>query len=151
MVTLWDVCVMVSILFYFIFFFFLPLFIWLLVYLGLSCLTQDPHCIVWDLSLGRMDSLIGIQRLSSYSKWASLPSGTWDLSSLTRNWILVRCIARRILFFYMYSAIYVFIFVCAGSLLPCGLFSSWANGGCCLVAVLGLLIAMASPVAEHRL
>ena len=66
-------------------FFFLPLFIWLLVYLGLSCLTQDPHCIVWDLSLGRMDSLIGIQRLSSHSKWASLPSGTWDLSSLTRN------------------------------------------------------------------
>ena len=150
MVTLWDVCVMVSILFYFfVCFFFLPLFgclfIWVLAasrrILIVSCGIY--HWGAW--------TLIGIQRLRSYSKWASLPSGTWDLSSLTRNWILVRCIARRVLFVYIYSVIYVFIFVCAGSLLPCGLFSSWASGSCALVAVLRLLIAMASPVAEHRL
>ena len=152
MVTLWDVCVMVSILFYFFVFFFLPLFIWLLVCLGLSCLRQDPHCIMWDLSLGRMDSLIGVQRLSSYSTWALLPSSMWDLSSLTRNRILVPCIARRILFhIYIYTSFYVFIFVCAGSSLLCGLLSSWACGGGSLAAVLGLLIAVASLAAEHRL
>ena len=32
-----------------------------------------------------------------------------------------------------------------------GLFSSCGNEGCSLVAVLGLLIAVASFVAEHRL
>ena len=72
---------------------------------------QDPHYIMWGLSLGRMDSLIGVQRLSSYSTWALLPSGMWDLSSLTRNWILVPCIARRILF-YIYIHFYLFIYFC---------------------------------------
>ena len=82
---------------------------------------QDPHYIMWGLSLGRMDSLIGVQRLSSYSTWASLPSGMWDLSSLTRNWILVPCIARRILF-YIYIHFYLFTYFC----LCCVFIAVWA-------------------------
>ena len=43
------------------------------------------------------------------------------------------------------------IFGHAGSLLPPALFSSCGGGGRSPVVVRGLLIGMASPVAEHRL
>ena len=45
--------------------------------------------------------------------------------------------------------IYLFIFVRAGSSLPCGFFSSGGEWGCSPVAALRPLTAMASPVAEH--
>ena len=45
--------------------------------------------------------------------------------------------------------IYLFIFVCAGSSLQCGLFSSGGKWGCSPAAALRPLTAMASPVAEH--
>ena len=44
-----------------------------------------------------------------------------------------------------------FIFGCAGSSLLCSLFSSCCKRGCSLVAVLGLLIVVASLVAERGL
>ena len=40
---------------------------------------------------------------------------------------------------------------CAGSLLLCGLFSSFGERGYSQVAVLGLLIAMASVIVGHGL
>ena len=40
---------------------------------------------------------------------------------------------------------------CAGSLLLCGLFSTFGEWGYSLVVVLGLLIAMASVVVGHGL
>ena len=46
---------------------------------------------------------------------------------------------------------YLSLFVCTGSsLLLAGFLWLWASAGCSLVAVLGLLIAMASFVVEHR-
>ena len=44
----------------------------------------------------------------------------------------------------------LFIFGCAGSLLPCRLFSSSGERGLLLVAVCGLLVVTAR-LAEHRL
>ena len=46
--------------------------------------------------------------------------------------------------------IFVYIYDCAMSSLPCGLFSSCSEQGLLFVAVCGLLIAVASHV-EHRL
>ena len=43
------------------------------------------------------------------------------------------------------------IFGSAGSSLRHGLFPSYSDWGCSLVAVYGLLFAVASPVVEHRL
>ena len=40
----------------------------LVIYLGLSCRTQDLHCIMWDLSFQLTDSLVvgcGFQRMHS--------------------------------------------------------------------------------------
>ena len=45
----------------------------------------------------------------------------------------------------------IFICGCAGSSLTCGLFSSCAEQGLLLVAVCGLLIVVASLVAERGL
>ena len=52
---------------------------------------------------------------------------------------------------YLLSKIILFIFGCAGSLLLCCLFLVVASRGYSLVAVCGLLIAVASLVAERRL
>ena len=49
--------------------------------------------------------------------------------------------------FYIYIQFYLFTFGCAGSLLPCGLSSICAGGA--IVAVDGLLVAVASLAAEH--
>ena len=49
------------------------------------------------------------------------------------------------------QSICLFIFGCAGSSLPCGLFSGCGQWGYSLVVVCGLLIAVASLVTEHRL
>ena len=51
----------------------------------------------------------------------------------------------------LYLMIYLFAFGCAGSLLLCRLFSSWVSGGSSLLAMRGLLIAVASLVAKHWL
>ena len=45
----------------------------------------------------------------------------------------------------------MFIFGCAGSLLLHRLFPTWSERGLPLLAVCGLLAAVSSPVAEHRL
>ena len=51
-----------------------------------------------------------------------------------------------------FSAVYLFIiFGCAGSSLPCGLFSGCGQWGYSLVVVCGLLIVVASLVEEHGL
>ena len=47
--------------------------------------------------------------------------------------------------------IYFIYFCCAGSSLPCGFSLVAASGGYSLVVVCGLLIVVASPVAEPRL
>ena len=52
---------------------------------------------------------------------------------------------------YLLSKIILFIFGCAGSLLLCCLFLVVASRGYSLVAVCGLLIAVASLVAQHGL
>ena len=51
--------------------------------------------------------------------------------------------------FFFYKLIYLFIFGCIGSLLLCTAFSSCGEQGLLFVAVLRLLTAVASPVAEH--
>ena len=56
---------------------------------------------------------------------------------------------RHIFFFKL--LIYLYIFGSAGSLLLCGTFFSRAEQGLLFVLVHGLLIVVASPVAEHRL
>ena len=55
------------------------------------------------------------------------------------------------IYIYIYNCIYLFVFVCAGSSLLCGLFSSLASGGSSLAGVHEWLIAVASLVEEHRL
>ena len=44
-----------------------------------------------------MDSLVVVHELSSCREWASLLHGMWALSSLTRDWTRISCIARQIL------------------------------------------------------
>ena len=51
----------------------------------------------------------------------------------------------------MFFKFYLFIFGCAGSSLLRGLSLVTASGGYSLIAVLGLLISMATLVVEHRL
>ena len=46
---------------------------------------------------------------------------------------------------------YLCVFGCAGCSLPVGFSLVGASGSCPLVAVCGLLIAVASLVAEHKL
>ena len=46
---------------------------------------------------------------------------------------------------------HLFIYGCAVSPVLCGLLSSCSDQGSLLVAACGLLIAVASPVEEHRL
>ena len=60
------------------------------------------------------------------------------------------------LFIYLFNKddfvlFYVFIFGCFGSLLLCVAFSSCGEWGLLFIAVRGLLIAVASLVAEHGL
>ena len=69
--------------------FLMHLFIYLAV-LSLSHGTQDLHCIMWDLSLHPMDSLVVAHGLSC-------SKGMWDLSFLTRDPTWVSCVARQIL------------------------------------------------------
>ena len=52
---------------------------------------------------------------------------------------------------FLKKIIYLFIFGCAGSLLYEDFSPVVVSGGFCLVVVQGLLIAVASLVAEHRL
>ena len=52
---------------------------------------------------------------------------------------------------YIFKIILFIYFCCAGSLLLHGLFSSCSEEGLLFIAVCRLLIAVASPVAEHRL
>ena len=55
-------------------------------------------------------------------------------------------------FLNIYLSVYLFIFVCVGSLLLCArAFSSCGEWRLLSVAVHGFLIAVASLVAEHRL
>ena len=66
--------------------------------LGLSELWHaGSSCVMGDLSLWHMDSLLAVQGLSSCSTQAELLCDMWDLSSLTRDQTHVLCIARQIL------------------------------------------------------
>ena len=67
-----------------LFFFFLIIY---LAVLDLTCGTWEICCIMWDLLLQRMsiDSPAVMLELSSFSPWASLLHGMWDLGSPTRN------------------------------------------------------------------
>ena len=58
--------------------------------LGLSCIVQD-------FSLQPTDSLVLASGLPSYGTQAYLLHGMWDLSSLTRDWTHIPCIAKWIL------------------------------------------------------
>ena len=58
--------------------------------LGLSCIVQD-------FSLQPTDSLVVASGLPSYGTQAYLLHGMWDLSSLTRDWTHIPCIAKWIL------------------------------------------------------
>ena len=53
--------------------------------------------------------------------------------------------------FYLFLKFYLFIFDCVASLLLHGLFPSCRERGLLLVAVHGLLVAVASLVVEHGL
>ena len=52
----------------------------------IGCSRQDWH----------MGSLLEVPGLSSWSTWAQLPCGMWDLSSPTRNWTCIPYIGRQI-------------------------------------------------------
>ena len=56
-----------------------------LAVLHLSCYMWDLPCIVQDLSLQLMDSLVVVRGLSSYGTWAYLLHGICDFSSPTRD------------------------------------------------------------------
>ena len=86
----------------------------------------------------------------------------WDLSSPTSDQTLFPCIGRwilnhwttgdvpKVVFFYIYNFVY-FYFGCGRLLWLSGFTLVVANGGYSLVAVRGLLFAMASLAVEHRL
>ena len=63
------------------------------------------------------------------------------------------CISNRLVIYrYInYLFVCVFIFGCMGSSLLARAFSSCGERGLLFIVVRGLLIAVASPVAEHRL
>ena len=120
-------------------------------------------------SLQYAGSLVEAGGLSSCGVWASLPRGMWDLSSLTRNQTCVPCIAGRILYHWttrevhvhlflifelkFFFDLFLFILFLAGLGVCCcaWAFSSCGERGLLFIAVRGLLIAVASPVAEHGL
>ena len=61
-------------------------------------------------------------------------------------------LVRKVHFIEKFLNFHLFIFACAGSsLLRTGFPQLWQLGGCSLVAVHGLLIAVASRVVDHRL
>ena len=87
---------------------------------------------------------------SSRSSWALLPQDMWDLCSLTRDRTWVPCIGRWI-YIYIYVYNYLLFLTVLGLHCCVGLSLVAASGGCSLVVVQGLLIAMASLVALHKL
>ena len=98
----------------------LHLFIYLAV-LSLSYGTQDLHCIMWDLLLHPMYSLVVAHGLSC-------SKGMWDLSFLTRDSTWVSCVARQILSHWTTGKSLIHIFGSLSSLH----FSivSWSPSGC---------------------
>ena len=85
--------------------------------------------------------------------WLSLQAQAFG-----RSWVWVptlpytRCWSKLAFFFFFLKKLYLFIFGCTGSSLAvCGLSLVIVSRGCSLAAVRGLLIAVASLVAEHRL
>ena len=51
----------------------------LFIHLAVSILAA-AHCVMWDLLLQRVDSLVMAHRLSSCGAWAYLLHDIWDLS-----------------------------------------------------------------------
>lgn len=72
------------------------LFIYLPV-LGLSYGMQDLPCNAGTLYLRRASSVVAARRVSIWGMQAYLLSGMWDVSSLTKDWTSVPCIAKQIL------------------------------------------------------
>ena len=69
----------------------------------------------------------------------------------SKNWLLkISNYLKAVLPFFL-TNFYLFIFVCAGSLLLCRLSLVVASRDCSLVATHRLLTAVASLVVEHRL
>ena len=62
-----------------IFSFFKKLKTFLFIHLSVSILAA-AHCVMWDLLLQRVDSLVMAHRLSSCGAWAYLLHDIWDLS-----------------------------------------------------------------------
>jgi len=71
--------------------------IYYLTVLGPSCGMPGLCCAMWDLLSWCTASLVVAYRLSSCGAWAYLPCGMWELSSPTRDWTHIPCIARQIL------------------------------------------------------
>ena len=61
-----------------------------------------------------------------------------------------QCPPNPILFYFLYYVVYLFIYGSVGSSLLLGLSLPSASRVSCLLAVLKLLIAVVSLVAEHR-
>ena len=81
---------------------------------------MDLHCIMWDPSLGHMDSLIVACGLRSGSRWAEVLCGKRDLSSPTRDQTHVPWISRWILNRWTTREAHLFIFNWVIIALQCG-------------------------------
>ena len=64
---------------------------------GLSCGTRDLSWVMRDLLLLCTYSPVVASAVTGCDAWAQLLQDIWDLSSLTRDWTHVPCIARQIL------------------------------------------------------
>ena len=87
---------------------------------------------MWDLSLQLMDCLVVSCRLQCVCGFSSC--SMWALSSPTRDWTHIPCIAKAIPFFFFFNRdlkiyIFIFIFGCPESSLPRRLFSSCGKRG----------------------
>ena len=93
---------------------------------------------------------IGKNRIAYEILMYSSPSfSTYQLVVSCVSCLLPSTYTVVFVFFFFFN----FIYGCAGSSLLCGLFFSLVaeSGGCSVVAMHGLLIAVASPVAKHGL
>ena len=133
-----------------------------------SCGAQAPGHV--GSVVCSMQALAEACKLSSCGVQDLLPRGMWDLSSPTRDRTCVPCVGRWILyhwtsrevpgivfFFFLlfiiiFLNLFIYLFMAALGLHCCArAFSSCGEWGLLFIAVRGLLIVVASLVAEHGL
>ena len=105
---------------------------------------------VFEVDHFKKKSLLNVTTLLLFHVLVFWMQGIWGLRSQTRNWIHDPCFCWWSLFKNI-LCIYLCIFVCAESSSLCRLSLASECGGYSLGAACGLLVAVASLVAGHKL